>query len=136
MNEQLPIQSQFLAKLEHNLHPAIVLGTNQTETRRFNGLTTLIFGHDYLEDDSSLVQKRADIVHTAAVFLEKCYLVKYTRRDGSRDKNWSWENYSSVYPVEEPAAKINVLQGFISQLKSKGFALVADMVYVQQSAGR
>ncbi|EED83819.1 predicted protein [Postia placenta Mad-698-R] len=52
------------------------------------------------------------------------------------DKNWSWENYSSVYPVEEPAAKINVLQGFISQLKSKGFALVADMVYVQQSAGR
>ncbi|EED77237.1 predicted protein, partial [Postia placenta Mad-698-R] len=53
-----------------------------------------------------------------------------------QDKNWSWENYSSVYPVEEPAAKINVLQGFISQLKSKGFALVADMVYVQQSAGR
>lgn len=99
MNEQLPIQSQFLAKLEHNLHPAIVLGTNQTETRRFNGLTILIslpecsrtpnctVGHDYLEDDSSLVQKRADIVHTAAVFLEKCYLVKYTRRDGSRVPN-------------------------------------------------
>ena len=39
--------------------------------------------------------------------------------------------------VEEPAAKINVLlQAYISQLKLDGFALVADMVYVQQSAGR
>jgi pre-mRNA-splicing helicase BRR2 len=55
--------------------------------------------------------------------------------------------------VEEPAAKINVLlQAFISQLKLEGecapfftvcklifypgFALVADMVFVQQSAGR
>ena len=39
--------------------------------------------------------------------------------------------------VEEPAAKINVLlQAYISQLKLEGFALVADMVYVHQSAGR
>ena len=39
--------------------------------------------------------------------------------------------------MEEPAAKINVLlQSYISQLKLEGFALVADMVYVQQSAGR
>jgi len=39
--------------------------------------------------------------------------------------------------VEEPAAKINVLlQAYISQLKLDGFVLVADMVFVQQSAGR
>jgi pre-mRNA-splicing helicase BRR2 len=56
--------------------------------------------------------------------------------------------------VEEPAAKINVLlQGYISQLKLEGnlihmyvslvftvlsirLCLVADMVFVQQSAGR
>ena len=39
--------------------------------------------------------------------------------------------------VEEPAAKINVLlQAYISQLKLEGFVLVADMVFVQQSAGR
>ena len=54
--------------------------------------------------------------------------------------------------VDEPAAKINVLlQAFISNLSLEGklahcvwsfrsfrlgFALVADMVYVQQSAGR
>lgn len=39
--------------------------------------------------------------------------------------------------MEEPTAKVNVLlQAYISQLKLDGFALLADMVYVQQSAGR
>ena len=38
---------------------------------------------------------------------------------------------------EEPGAKVNVrLQAYISQLKPDGFALVADMCYVHQSAGR
>lgn len=39
-------------------------------------------GIDYLEDDPSLVQKRADIVHTAAAMLEKCHLIKYERVSG------------------------------------------------------
>ncbi|GBP32714.1 Putative U5 small nuclear ribonucleoprotein 200 kDa helicase [Eumeta japonica] len=39
--------------------------------------------------------------------------------------------------IEEPSAKINVLlQAYISQLKLEGFALMADMVYVTQSASR
>ncbi|TPX36711.1 hypothetical protein SmJEL517_g01209 [Synchytrium microbalum] len=39
--------------------------------------------------------------------------------------------------IEEPTAKINVLlQAYISQLKLEGFALMSDMVYVTQSAGR
>lgn len=39
--------------------------------------------------------------------------------------------------VEEPAAKVNILlQAYISRLKLEGFALMADMVYVTQSAGR
>lgn len=39
--------------------------------------------------------------------------------------------------VEDPAAKINVLlQAFISRLKLDGLALMADLVYVTQSAGR
>lgn len=39
--------------------------------------------------------------------------------------------------VEEPAAKINILlQAYISRLKLSGFALMADMVYITQSAGR
>ncbi|KAI4153866.1 MAG: hypothetical protein LQ340_002049 [Diploschistes diacapsis] len=39
--------------------------------------------------------------------------------------------------VEEPHAKINVLlQAYISRLKLEGLALMADLVYVTQSAGR
>lgn len=39
--------------------------------------------------------------------------------------------------MDDPVAKINVLlQSYISQLKLDGFALLADMVYVVQSAGR
>jgi pre-mRNA-splicing helicase BRR2 len=39
--------------------------------------------------------------------------------------------------MDESTAKINVLlQSYISQLKLDGFALMADMVYVTQSAGR
>lgn len=39
--------------------------------------------------------------------------------------------------IEEPMAKINVLlQAYISRLKLDGLALMADMVYVTQSAGR
>jgi pre-mRNA-splicing helicase BRR2 len=39
--------------------------------------------------------------------------------------------------IEEPAAKINaLLQAYISRLKLEGLALMADMVYVTQSAGR
>jgi pre-mRNA-splicing helicase BRR2 len=39
--------------------------------------------------------------------------------------------------VEEPSAKVNVLlQAYISGLGLEGLALAADMVYVQQSAGR
>lgn len=39
--------------------------------------------------------------------------------------------------VEDPLAKVNILlQAYISKLKLDGFALMADMVYVVQSAGR
>ncbi|KAJ6106764.1 hypothetical protein N7512_010281 [Penicillium capsulatum] len=39
--------------------------------------------------------------------------------------------------IDEPHAKINVLlQAYISRLKLEGLALMADMVYVTQSAGR
>ncbi|KAH9932327.1 Sec63-domain-containing protein [Fomitopsis serialis] len=208
MNQQLPIESQFVAKLADNLNAEIVLGTirNRDEAVQWLGYTYLYVrmlkdpglysvGIDYLEDDPSLIQKRADIAHTAAVLLEKCHLVKYERASGrfhstelGRIASHYYVTYNSMATynqhlrptmtmlelfrvfalsnefkllpvrqdeklelgkllervpipvkesVEEPAAKINVLlQAYVSQLKLEGFALVADMVYVQQSAGR
>lgn len=39
--------------------------------------------------------------------------------------------------VDDPTAKVNVLlQAYISRLKLDGFALMSDMVYITQSAGR
>ena len=37
---------------------------------------------DYSDDDPHLTQKRVDIVHTAAVMLEKANLIKYDRKTG------------------------------------------------------
>jgi len=152
-------------------------------------------GADYLDDDPLLEQKRADIIHSAAVLLEKCNLIKYDRTSGrfqatelGRIASHYYVTYNSMATynqhikptmsiielfrvfalsnefklipvrqdeklelgkllekvpipvkesVDEPAAKINVLlQAYISNLKLEGFALVADMVYVTQSAGR
>ncbi|KAF9474450.1 Sec63-domain-containing protein [Pholiota conissans] len=208
LNQQLPIESQFVSKLADNLNAEIVLGTvrNRDEAVQWLGYTYLYVrmlkspalygvGADYQEDDEGLIQKRADIAHSAAVLLEKCQLIKYERSTGrftstelGRIASHYYVTYNSmmVYnqhlrptmstlelfrvfalsnefkllpvrqeeklelakllervpipvkeSVEEPAAKINVLlQAYISQLKLDGFVLVADMVFVQQSAGR
>ena len=139
--------------------------------------------------------QRADIIHTAAVSLEKSGLVKYDRKTGvlqateiGRIASYYFIAYNSMadynkhlkssiglielfrifslsqefknvpvrqeekqelaklldrvpIPIKEsiddPSAKINVLlQAYISQLKFEGFALLADMVYITQSAGR
>ncbi|KAF8156619.1 Sec63 Brl domain-containing protein [Crassisporium funariophilum] len=208
LNQQLPIESQFVSKLADNLNAEIVLGTirNRDEAVQWLGYTYLYVrmlkspalygvGADYQEDDEGLIQKRADIAHSAAVLLEKCQLIKYDRSTGrftstdlGRIASYYYVTYNSmmVYnqhlrptmstlelfrvfalsnefkllpvrqeekleltkllervpipvkeSVEEPAAKINVLlQAYISQLKLDGFVLVADMVFVQQSAGR
>ncbi|TFK49242.1 putative RNA helicase [Heliocybe sulcata] len=207
MNQQLPIESQFVSKLADNLNAEIVLGTirNRDEAVQWLGYSYLYVrmlkspslysvGVDY-EDDKGLVQKRADIIHSAAALLEKCHLVKYERASGrfqstelGRIASHYYVTYNSMATynkhlrpsmqmlelfrvfalsnefkyipvrqeeklelgkllervpipvkesVDEPAAKINVLlQAYISQLKLEGFALVADMVFVQQSAGR
>ncbi|KAF9487720.1 Sec63-domain-containing protein [Pleurotus eryngii] len=208
LNQQLPIESQFVAKLADNLNAEIVLGTirNRDEAVQWLGYTYLYVrmlrspglygvGVDYQEDDVGFIQKRADIVHSAAVLLEKCNLLKYERSIGrfqstelGRIASHYYVTYNSMATynqhlkptmstlelfrvfalsnefklipvrqeekmelgkllervpvpvkegVEEPAAKINVLlQAYISGLKLDGFALVADMVYIQQSAGR
>ncbi|XP_006459706.1 hypothetical protein AGABI2DRAFT_219047 [Agaricus bisporus var. bisporus H97] len=207
LNQQLPIESQFVAKLADNLNAEVVLGTirNRDEAVQWLGYTYLYVrmlkdpglysvGVDY-QDDAGLVQKRADLIHSAAVMLEKCQLLKYERSSGRFQSTelgkiashyyvtynsmlvynkhlkpsmstlelfrvFALSNEFKLIPVrqeeklelvkllervpipvkegvEEPAAKINVLlQAYISQLKLDGFVLVADMVFVQQSAGR
>lgn len=208
MNQQLPIESQFVAKMVDNLNAEIVLGTvrNRDEAVQWLGYTYLYVrmlaspalynvGADYQEGDPTLVQKRADLVHTAAVMLEKTGLIKYDRKTGVVSATelgriashyyiahtsmatynqhlrptmnvidifrvFALSNEFRLIPVrqeeklelvkllervpipvkegvDEPTAKVNVLlQAYISGLKLDGFTIVADMVFVQQSAGR
>ncbi|KAI9792571.1 MAG: DEIH-box ATPase [Peltula sp. TS41687] len=207
MNQQLPIESQFMSKLSDNLNAEIVLGNvrSRDEAVEWLGYTYLFVrmlrspglysvGAEY-EDDHALEQKRVDLVHSAATVLEKCNLVKYDKKTGRLQATdlgriashyyithssmmtyiqhiresisaielfriFSLSNEFKYIPVrneeklelakllgrvpipvkesiEEPHAKINVLlQAYISRLKLEGLALMADLVYVTQSAGR
>ena len=207
MNQQLPIESQFISKLADNLNAEIVLGNvrNRDEAVEWLGYTYLFVrmlrspglysvGAEY-QDDSALEQKRVDLVHSAATVLEKSSLVKYDKKSGKlqatelgRIASHYYITYNSMLTynhhiqpmitpielfrvfalsdefkyipvrqdeklelakllgrvpipvkesIEEPQAKINVLlQAYISRLKLEGLALMADLVYVTQSAGR
>jgi pre-mRNA-splicing helicase BRR2 len=207
LNQQLPIESQFVTKLADNLNAEIVLGNIRTrdDAVEWLGYTYLYVrmlrspglysvGPDY-EDDHALLQKRVDLVHSAATVLEKCNLIRYDVESGKLQttelgkiashyyiSHTSMQTYNQqIQPgissielfrifslseefkyipvrqdeklelaklltkvpipvketIEEASAKINVLlQAYISRLKLDGLALMADMVYVTQSAGR
>ena len=207
MNQQLPIESQFISKLADNMNAEIVLGNirSRDEAVEWLGYTYLFVrmlrspglysvGAEY-ESDDVLEQKRVDLVHSAATVLEKSSLVKYDKRTGKLQATelgriashyyithdsmltynlhiqpmitpielfriFALSNEFKYIPVrqdeklelakllgrvpipvkesiEEPQAKINVLlQAYISRLKLEGLALMADLVYVTQSAGR
>ena len=207
LNQQLPIESQFVSKLADNLNAEIVLGNvrSRDEGVEWLGYTYLFVrmlrspglysvGADY-EEDNALEQKRVDLIHSAAVVLEKSNLIKYDKKTGrlqptelGRISSHYYITHSSMLTynhhiqpsitpielfrvfalsnefkyipvrqdeklelakllgrvpipvkesIEEPHAKINVLlQAYISRLKLEGLALMADLVYVTQSAGR
>ena len=58
------------------------LGYSYWFQRALNSPVLYGISSDYKDDDASLLQKRADIAHTAAVVLEKSGLVKYDRKTG------------------------------------------------------
>lgn len=207
LNQQLPIESQFVSKLVDNLNAEIVLGNIRTrdEGVEWLGYTYLFVrmlrspglyqvGAEYA-DDVALEQKRVDLIHSAAMALKKTNLVKYDEKTGKlqstelgriashyyitassmdtynnliqpsistielfrifalsaefkyipvrQDEKLELSKLLSRVPIpvkesiEEPHCKINVLlQAYISRLRLDGLALMADMVYVTQSAGR
>ncbi|KAJ5114538.1 hypothetical protein NUU61_000297 [Penicillium alfredii] len=207
MNQQLPIESQLVSKLADNMNAEIVLGNvrSRDEGVEWLGYTYLYVrmlrspglysvGADY-ENDDALDQKRVDLIHSAAVILERAGLLKYEKKTGrlqptelGRISSHYYIGHNSMLTyaqhiqpsittielfrifalsdefkyipvrqdeklelgkllgrvpipvketIDEPHAKINVLlQAYISRLKLEGLALMADMVYVTQSAGR
>ncbi|KAI4978689.1 hypothetical protein ZWY2020_015442 [Hordeum vulgare] len=95
MNQQLPIESQFISKLADQLNAEIVLGTiqNAREACSWLGYTYLyirmlrnptLYGlpADIMETDKTLDERRADLVHSAANLLDRNNLIKYDRKTG------------------------------------------------------
>jgi pre-mRNA-splicing helicase BRR2 len=208
MNQQLPIESQFIKKLPDMLNAEVVLGTVQNirEAATWLGYTYLfvrmlrnpgLYGvtPEEAERDPLLMQRRLDLAHSAAAVLDKHNLMRYDRKAGGfqvtalgRVASHYYVSHESIHVfneylkpsmsdieifrlfsmsgefkyihvreeekielaklvsrvpipvkegIEEPSAKVNVLlQAYISRLKLEGFALVADMTYIQQSACR
>lgn len=95
MNQQLPIESQFISRLADNLNAEIVLGTvqNAKEACTWLGYTYLyirmlrnpvLYGIsvDALERDKFLEERRADLIHSAASILDRNNLIKYEKKTG------------------------------------------------------
>jgi pre-mRNA-splicing helicase BRR2 len=95
LNVQLPIESQFIAKLADHMNAEIVLGSirSRQDAVDWLGYTYLyvrmlrnggLYGItvDDAEEDPYLVQKRIDIVHAAATILDRCSLIKYDKKTG------------------------------------------------------
>jgi pre-mRNA-splicing helicase BRR2 len=86
-------------------------------------------GPDYISpDDPSLIQKRSDIIHSAAVLLEKCQLVRYDRVSGEYTLNFSFLHSGSKYIVR-------VLTSCISgRLTPTELGKIASHYYVEYSS--
>jgi pre-mRNA-splicing helicase BRR2 len=96
MNQQLPIESQFVKKLPDMLNAEIVLGTvtSLKETATWLGYTYLyvrmlrnpgMYGvsKDSVEEEPTLLRRRMDLANAAATLLDKHNLIKYDRKSGS-----------------------------------------------------
>ena len=95
MNQQLPIESQFIKKLPDMLNAEIVLGTVQStrEAAAWLGYTYLFvrmlrnpemygISADEAASDPQLLQRRMDLAHSAALILDKHNLIRYDRKSG------------------------------------------------------
>ncbi|EFC50388.1 U5 snRNP-specific spliceosomal protein [Naegleria gruberi] len=208
LNQQLPIESQFIKSLPDNLNAEVVLGTVQNIDEAINWLgytylyvrmlrNPLLYGitKEDVEHDKNLYHWRRDLVYSAALILEKNGLIKFDKRSGDfqptdlgRVASHYYVTHKSIatfnnnlkpnlsdielfrlfslsdefsqmtvrqeeklelsklihsvpIPIKEsaddPSAKVNVLlQAYISRLRLNGFALIADMTYITQSAAR
>ncbi|KAI3970006.1 hypothetical protein MKW92_022713, partial [Papaver armeniacum] len=76
MNNQLPIESQFVSKLADQPDAEIVLGTVQSAKEAFNWLS---YSYLYIR----MLRIQLFMIHSAATVLVKNNLVKYNQKSGS-----------------------------------------------------
>ncbi|KAK6638558.1 DEIH-box ATPase [Polyplax serrata] len=122
LNQQLPIESQLVGKIPDLLNAEIVLGTVQTvrDAVTWLGYTYLyirmlksptLYGisHDRLKEDPLLEYFRADLIHTAALQLDRSGLIKYDRKTGHFQVTELGRICSHYYCTHETMAVYNQL---------------------------
>jgi pre-mRNA-splicing helicase BRR2 len=95
LNEQLPVESQLIARLADSMNAEIALGSIRSIKDAVNWLGysylfvrmlqnpflySVPIGHE--ESDPLLIQYRIDLAHTAATLLAKSNLITYDRKSG------------------------------------------------------
>nr|NVI75526.1 lethal (3) 72Ab [Cucujiformia] len=130
-NQQLPIESQLISKLPDMLNAEIILGTvqNMRDAVTWLGYSYLyirmlrqptLYGisHDHMKQDKLLEQHRADLIHTAAVQLDKCALVKYDRKTGQFQATEIGRIASHYYCTHETMQTYNqLLKPMLSEIE-------------------
>jgi pre-mRNA-splicing helicase BRR2 len=122
LNQQLPIESQFISKLVDNLNAEIVLGTVQNTKeavewlkytylyiRMLNSPALYGISADQRQMDDKLDQRSADIIHTAALTLDKNNLIRYDRKSGNFQSTELGRIASHYYCTSETMSIYNVL---------------------------
>ena len=95
-NMQLPIESQFISQLADQLNAEIVMGSVSNLKDGINWLAysylyirmlraPLLYGltQNQLKLDPFLIQRRTDLVHSAAILLDRSGLIRYDKRTGA-----------------------------------------------------
>jgi len=120
LNEQLPVESQFIAKLADNLNAEVVLGSisNVREAVAWLGYTYLyvrmlraprLYGIS-AEDaaaDPYLEQRRLDLIHSAATILDRNHLLKYDKKTGALQVTELGRVASNYYITHQSLAVFN-----------------------------
>lgn len=122
LNQQLPIESQFVSKLVDNLNAEIVLGTVQSAKEAVEWLKyTYLYirmlsqpvlygcGNDQRKSDPKLEQRSTDLIHTAACQLDKNNLIRYDRKSGVLQSTELGRISSHYYCTNETMSIYNVL---------------------------
>ncbi|OAD55878.1 hypothetical protein WN48_04172 [Eufriesea mexicana] len=122
LNQQLPIESQLISKMSDMLNAEIVLGTIQNirDAVTWLGYTYLYIrmlrcpnlysiSHDKLKEDPLLELHRADLIHSAAVALDRSGLIKYDRKSGNIQASELGRIASHYYCTHETMAIYNQL---------------------------
>ncbi|RNA15787.1 U5 small nuclear ribonucleo helicase -like protein [Brachionus plicatilis] len=121
-NQQLPIESQLISKLVDNLNAEIVLGTVHSAkdavqwlkytylyVRMLNEPALYGCSIDEKKSDAKLEQRCADLIHSAAIQLDKNNLVRYERKTGMFQSTELGRIASHYYCTNESMQVYNVL---------------------------